>query len=41
MTAGGGIELEQFMKSFYYGQIASWTRISALHEWILENTTKH
>ncbi len=37
ITSGGGIELEQFMKSFYYGQIDSWTRVSALHEWIIEN----
>lgn len=37
ITSGGGIELEQFMKSFYYGQIGSWTRVSALHEWIIEN----
>ncbi len=41
ITAGGGIELEQFMKSFYYGQIGSWTRVSALHEWIIENTNKN
>jgi len=37
ITAGGGIELEQFMKSFYYGQIGTWTRVAALHEWIIEN----
>lgn len=41
ITAGGGIELEQFMKSFYYGQIGSWTRVSALNEWITENINKN
>lgn len=41
ITAGGGIELEQFMKSFYYGQIGSWTRVSALNEWISEIINKN
>ncbi len=37
ITSGGGIDLDQFMKSFYYGQVGAWTRVSALHEWISEN----
>lgn len=37
ITSGGGIELEQFMKSFYYGQIGSYTRVAAIYDWINEN----
>jgi len=37
ITSGLGVDLEQFIKTFYYGQIGSWTRVSALHEWIMEN----
>lgn len=34
ICSGGGIEIEQFYKSFYYGQTMGWTRVSAFSEWI-------
>lgn len=36
--AGGGIDLAQFMKTYYYGQIMEWTRVAAFTEWIDEQT---
>jgi hypothetical protein len=37
ICSGSGIELGQFMKSFYYGQIMEWTRVSAFTGWIETN----
>jgi secreted trypsin-like serine protease len=37
ICSGSGIELEQFMKSFYYGQVMEWTRVSAFAGWIESN----
>jgi secreted trypsin-like serine protease len=37
ICSGGGIELNQFMKSFYYGQVMEWTRVSAFTGWIGAN----
>ena len=39
ICSGSGTELDQFMKTGYYGQIMSWTRISIFKDWI-ENNTK-
>jgi len=37
ICSGSGIELGQFMKSFYYGQVMEWTRVSAFTGWIETN----
>lgn len=37
ICSGSGIELEQFKKAFYYGQVMEWTRVSAFTEWIAAN----
>jgi hypothetical protein len=34
ICTGGGIDYNQFMKTFYYGQIMEWTRVSAFAKWI-------
>ncbi len=38
ICSGSPIDFQQLMATGYYGQIMSWTRISAFKEWILDNT---
>jgi hypothetical protein len=42
ICSGGGVNLNQFEKTYYYGHIMKWTRVSAFISWIQEceqNTT--
>jgi hypothetical protein len=34
ITSGGGVDIQQFFKTGYYGQVGKWTRVSVFHEWI-------
>lgn len=34
---GNGVDVDQLMKTGYYGQIMSWTRVSVFRSWIEEN----
>ncbi|HXS37835.1 MAG TPA: trypsin-like serine protease [Flavipsychrobacter sp.] len=34
---GGGVNIQQLMKTGYYGQVMSWTRVSVFKNWIEEN----
>lgn len=34
IVSGGGIDGEQFLKTWYYGQVSVWTRVSAFQKWI-------
>lgn len=36
ICSGAGIEIEQYKKSKFYGQIMEWTRVSAFTKWIEE-----
>lgn len=38
ICSGSGINIPQFMKTGYYGQIMSWTRVSVFNDWIRNNT---
>lgn len=40
ICSGGGVELEQFLKTGYYGQTASWTRVATYRKWINEMIMK-
>jgi secreted trypsin-like serine protease len=35
IASSTGINIDQFGKTGYYGQTTSWTRVSAFHDWIL------
>ncbi|MDI6779965.1 MAG: hypothetical protein QME25_07230, partial [Bacteroidota bacterium] len=37
INSGGGVDLNTLLKSGYYCQINSWTRISVFYEWIEQN----
>jgi secreted trypsin-like serine protease len=34
ILSGGGVNQDQFDKTFYYGQIMNWTRVSVFINWI-------
>ena len=38
ICAEGGIDLAQFMKTYYYGQVMGWTRVSLFADWITGNS---
>lgn len=38
ICSGEGIDLEQFIKTYYYGQVMGWTRVSLFANWISSNT---
>jgi len=40
ICSGGGMELQQFQKTGYYGHILQWTRVSVYKDWI-ENCKTH
>ncbi len=39
ICSGSGIDLDQFLKTFYYGQLMEWTRVSAFTKWIESETS--
>jgi hypothetical protein len=38
ICAEGGIDIAQFMKTYYYGQVMGWTRVSLFADWISSNS---
>jgi hypothetical protein len=38
ICGGAGIDLAQFMETYYYGQIMEWTRVAAFTKWMDEQT---
>lgn len=38
ICSGNETDLDQFQETGYYGEIMSWTRVSAFYNWIQENT---
>lgn len=38
ICSGGGTDIEQLLKTGYYGQVMQWTRVAAFINWIEENT---
>lgn len=38
VCSGGGVDINQLMKSGYYGQTMEWTRVSVFANWIIQQT---
>ncbi len=36
ICTGGGVNIEQLLKTGYYGQLGAWTRVSVFNDWILQ-----
>jgi secreted trypsin-like serine protease len=37
ICTGGGVDVQQLLKTGYYGQVMAWTRVSSFHSWITEH----